>query len=97
MPTAQQFFDESRAYLGQQKARILRADPPQRITGPPNELDRFTLDADIMDQRVMMDYFVVRQPAGGATAAARLLANRLAETRKEAERIARSMTISKRQ
>jgi hypothetical protein len=96
VPTAQQFFDESRTYLGQQKAKILRTDPPRRMTGPPNEVDHFTLDADVMNQRVLMDYFIVRQAQGGATMAARVLPTRLSETRKEVERIARSVTITKR-
>jgi hypothetical protein len=38
---------------------------------------------------------VVRQTAGGATLAARLLPNDLAAVRKEAERIAKSVTVAK--
>ena len=46
-------------------------------------------------QRVVMDYYVVRQPRGGAVLAARLLAADLVTVRKEVNQIARSITITR--
>jgi hypothetical protein len=95
VPTAAQFLNESRTWLGQQKARVFRTEPPRRLQNAPQALDQFALEAEVARQRVVMEYFVVRQPSGGATIAARLLPSDLAAARKEVERIARSVRITR--
>jgi hypothetical protein len=94
LPSAAQFLAESRDYLQKQKAKLLRVYPPQRLQGPPQELDRFALDIEMAGQGATMEYFVARQAQGGATLAARLLPATLAEMQKEVDRIARSVTIT---
>ncbi len=93
VPTAAQFLAESRGYLEQQKAKVLAARAPRRLTGAPHELEQFSLEIEAMGQRAVMDYYAIRQPGGGATLAARLLPADLTELRKEVERIARSIQI----
>ena len=95
VPTGAQFLGESRTYLGGQKARVLRADAPRPLRGPPRELEQFGLEVEVLGQRVQMDYYVVRQAQGGATLAARLLPNDLTAVRKEVEGIARSLTVTR--
>jgi hypothetical protein len=95
VPAAAQFSTESRNYLQQQKAKVLRVDAPRRIQGPPREMDYFAIDIETMNQRATMDYYVVRQAEGGAVLAARLLPNDLAKLRKEVEAMARSVTITR--
>jgi hypothetical protein len=95
VPTGAQFLAESRTYLEGQKAKVLRADPPRALQGPPQELAQFGLEVDVMGQRVEMDYYVARQARGGATLAARLLPRDLAAVRKEVEGIARSLTVTR--
>jgi hypothetical protein len=96
LPTAAQFMKESRTWLGQQKARVLRLDNPRRLQNAPRSLDHFAIDAEVARQRVWLDYFVVRQQGtGGATLAARLMPKELAGLRKEVEGIARSVRITK--
>jgi hypothetical protein len=95
VPTGDQFLAESRTYLVGQKAKVLRADPPRALQGPPQELAQFALEVDVMGQRVLMDYYVARQARGGATLAARLLPRDLAAVRKEVEGIARSLTVTR--
>ena len=94
-PTGAQFLIESRAFLQQQKATIVLIDPPRRIQGSPHELEQFAIEADVAGQRVLMDYYAARQARGGATMAARLLTTDQAAVKKEVERIARSVVITR--
>lgn len=94
VPTGPQFLNETRAYLEKQKAKILRVYPPQRLQNPPHDLEHFSLDVELAGQRALMDYFVLRQPKGGATIAARLLPADLANLQRDVDRIARSVTIT---
>jgi hypothetical protein len=93
VPTGAQFLAESRDYLQQQKAKILRVEALRRLSGPPQELERFGLEIEVMGQKAVMDYYIVRQPAGGATLAARLQQTDLANLQKDVERIARSVQV----
>jgi hypothetical protein len=96
VPTGTQFLDESRKYLQQQKAKILRVEEPGQLQIAPQELERFALDVEVNSQKVQMDYYVARQgKLGGATLAARLLPTDLAALRKEVEAIARTVTITR--
>jgi hypothetical protein len=95
VPTGSQFLTESRDYMVQQKAKILRVEPPRRLQAAPREVEQFAFDAEVGKQRVLLDYYVVRQSKGGATLAARLLPSDLTGLRQEVERIARSITITK--
>jgi hypothetical protein len=95
VPTGVQFLAESRTYLEGQKAKVLRADPPRALQGPPQELEQFGMEVEVMGQRVEMDYYVARQSPGGVTLAARLLPRDLAAVRKEVEGIARSLTVTR--
>ncbi|HEX5269740.1 MAG TPA: hypothetical protein VFW33_04595 [Gemmataceae bacterium] len=95
-PTGAQFLAESRDYFASQKAKVYRADPPQRVRGGTGELEHFTIDVEVKNDRVLMDYYVARQDNGGATLAARLLPGaELAAVQKEVERIAKSVTVTK--
>jgi hypothetical protein len=94
-PTGAQFLNESRDFLVQQKARIVRIDPPQTVqTNPPRE--RFGLDVELNGQKFSMDYHLTRQPNGGAILAARLLSGDQKALRSEVERVARSVAFTKR-
>jgi hypothetical protein len=93
-PTAAQFLTESRTWLGRQKARVWKIQPPRRLQNSPHLLDHFAIDAELARQRVALDYYVVRQAKGGATLAARLLPKDAAALRKEVERLARSVRIT---
>jgi hypothetical protein len=97
VPTGPQFFQESRAWLVQQKATVLRADGSRTLQGPPHSLENFSLDVDASRQRFLMDYFVIRQAAGGATLAARLLPADQANLQRDVLRIARSVQITRKQ
>jgi hypothetical protein len=94
VPTAAQFLTESRTWLVQQKAKILRVEPPRRLQRAPYELDQFALEVNVARQRVLLDYYVIRQAKGGGTLAARLLPRDLSSLRKEVEKIARSVRIT---
>jgi len=94
VPTAAQFLQETRSWLSKQKATVRRIEAPRRLQGSPYILDRFTLEADLARQRMLLEYYVVRQARGGATIAARLSAADRTKVRQDIERIARSVRIT---
>src|SRR5207249_12115905 len=65
---------------------LLRADQPRRLQGRPQELEHFSLEVEAASQRVLMDYYVIRQAQGGAVLAARMLPNDLAACGRPAPR-----------
>jgi hypothetical protein len=95
-PTGAQFLAESRGWLEKQKARLLRAEPPRRVQDNP-PLEQFALEAEMGGQKFLMDYYVSRQAQGGVTLAARLPSGDVSALRREVERIARSVTVTRRQ
>ena len=90
VPTADAYLAEARAQLEKQKARITRIQPPQRVAAG---LERFGLEAELSGQKFVMDYYIARQPTGGAAIAARLLPNNLGAVQREVEEIARSVRL----
>ncbi len=94
VPTAAQYLAESQAYFEKQKARARQADAPQRVQAAPREVERFALDVESAGPRVWMDYYILRQPGGGATLAARLAEPERDRLRREVERIAKSITLT---
>ncbi len=96
VPTGAQFLTESRDYFKGQKAKVFGSEEPSRVRGGAGELEHFTIDVEVKGDRVLMAYYVAKQDNGGATLAARLLPGaELAAVRKEVERIAKSVTVTK--
>jgi hypothetical protein len=94
-PTATAFLDESRGWLNKQQAKLTKVYTPRRLRSNPS-LDGFALEVKMKDQDLWMDYYVTAQANGSATVAARLLRTDLADLRKEVDRLARSLVITKR-
>lgn len=94
VPSGAQFLTESRRYLTEQKANVLRAEPVQTVRENP-PLEHFSLQTEIAGQKVLMDYYVTRQASGGVTLAARLLPTDLIALQLEVERIARSIEVTR--
>jgi hypothetical protein len=92
VPTAAAYLAESRAWLVQQKAKEFRVESPRRLG---SDVEQFAIEAELGGQRVLLDYYVVRQAAAGATLAARLLPEELGKLRREVEQIARSIQVQK--
>lgn len=95
IPSADNYVKEALADLKERKATVGRVSRPVRLTESPNELDQFHIDAEVGGQRVVMDYLVAHQPKAGATFAARLLQRDRDVLMREVERIARSLTLSR--
>lgn len=95
VPTANAFLEESRGWLVKQKARVSKTYTPRRLRERP-PLDAFALEAELGQQKLWLDYYVTSQAGGGATVAARLNPDGLAELRREAEATAKSVAITKR-
>jgi hypothetical protein len=95
VPTGAQFLTESRDWLQKQKARIVRIVPSQAVQAAPAALEHFALETEMAGQKVVMDYYVARQAAGGVTLAARLLPKDAATLQREVEGIARSLRLTR--
>jgi hypothetical protein len=96
VPTAAQYLKESRDWLEKQKVKVLREEPAKSLPTESGQLDRFALEVEAGGQKLLMDYIVVRQKAGGTTIAARLVENDRTALRAEVERIARSVVVTPR-
>jgi hypothetical protein len=92
--TGSQFLAESRAEMEKLKAKILRTDPPQKLDGKP-PLEHFALEVEVSGQKLVMDYYLVVQANGGVTLAAQLPGKDFAALRREVERFARSIVITR--
>ncbi len=96
VPSAAAFLNESRQFFASRKAKLGRFTQPRRVEGPGRrELENFTQEVEMDGRALLMDYYVLRQAEGGATIAAGLPAKDAAALRKEVERIARSVTITR--
>jgi hypothetical protein len=92
--TGAQFHAEVNQWLSRQKAKVLRSEGPRRVAGAA-ELEHFTAGVELADKPLVLDYYVLRQPNGGATLAARLSPSEAADLQGEIERVARSLTITR--
>jgi hypothetical protein len=92
LPTGPQFQQEARGWLTQQKANVFRMEQSRTLAAG---LDGFAVDAEINKQRIVLDYYVLRQNQGGATAVARLAPADLINLRKDVDRIIKSVQLTK--
>jgi hypothetical protein len=90
-PTAAAFQKEATEFIGKQKGRVLKADPP-RTAGA---VDRFGLDAEIDGHSVRMEYAVSLTRDGGWTLAARLPAATAADHQADLNRILQNCKLTK--
>jgi hypothetical protein len=98
VPTGPQYLQESQNWLTQQKAKVVKSDRPTTLQNPPQALEYFTIEADVKDQRIRLAYYVIRQPLGGATLAARLVPTTdITALERDVQRIARSLQITRKQ
>jgi hypothetical protein len=91
VPGGQQYLNEARSWLEQQKAKILRIEPPRPLGAG---LESFAIDMELNGQKVTMLYLVVRQAQAGATLAARLLTSDRAALQPDVVRLARSLVLT---
>ncbi|MBX9582256.1 MAG: hypothetical protein K2X87_18285 [Gemmataceae bacterium] len=96
VPAAEDYLREVTAFLQKEKAQVAVLATPARVRAEPAALDRFALAATFDKDAARMEYGVLRQADGGATVAARLPQGSAADLRPEADRIIRSLTITKR-
>lgn len=92
LPTGAAYLNESQTYLTkEQKAKILRTDSPRPLTA---QIENLGLDVEIAGKRERMEYYIVRQTAGGAVLAARLSPTEISALGRDVERIARSVQVT---
>lgn len=94
VPTAAQFQKEVHGWLGQQKARIVKLHPIRSVQTNPYAIDQFSIDAQINNAPVLLDYYVLRQSSGGATLAGRYTPSQAARLQRDVERIAQTVALT---
>jgi len=94
VPSAESYLKEATAFLQKEKAKVAVLLAPTRVRPEPGQLDRFSLEAVFEKETARLEYAVLKQSDGGATVAARLPASSN-ELRTDAERIMRSLFITK--
>lgn len=90
VPTGQDFQNEALQTLRSAKVRLHRIDAPRRVG---DGMETFQIEAEDKEGRVILDYYVTRQPTGGATFYARYPEKLAAEAHADVERIARSLRL----
>jgi hypothetical protein len=92
LPSGPQFQQEAKGWLTQQKANVFRMEQSRTLAAG---LEGFAVDAEINKQRIVLDYYVLRQAPGGATAVARLAPADLVNLRKDIDRILKSVQLTR--
>jgi hypothetical protein len=92
-PLASDYLKEAIRDLRDRGAKLTNRIGPDKLA---DGVERFTIDAVLGKEKVVMDYVVVRQDKGAATLAARVPAELREVRMKELERLARSFTITRR-
>ncbi len=93
-PMGDQYLRESKEWMEKQKAKIGAIDPVRRLGSDRGELEHFGLEVTLPTEKVVMDYYVVRQALGGVSIAARLLPAHLTEAKRDVENTARSIAVT---
>jgi hypothetical protein len=94
VPTVVQFQQEVQGWLGQQKARIIKASPAAALQANPYPIDHFAVEAQINGQALLLDYYVVRQNNGGATLSGRYLPAQAANLQRDVQRLAKTIAAT---
>jgi hypothetical protein len=89
-PTGQQFQGEVQAWLQKQSAKIQRTTPLRKGS---DGTEHFSYEVEMEKQKVLLDYRIVRQTAGGAVMAGRLVLEEASALQTDVERIAKSMRL----
>ncbi len=92
VPTAKAFLEEAKKELQERKAKIVNEGKIEKIN---DQLERFTLDTEISDKKVRLDYYIIHQTNGGATLVASSSSEDKSGLSAEVEKIAKSFTVTK--
>jgi hypothetical protein len=92
IPAGSAFQQEVNADLARQKLRVLKLEPARTLVAG---LETFGVEAEANGKRMYLQYFLVRQKAGGAVLTANIQAEGAvgAGLRADVERIARSLVL----
>jgi hypothetical protein len=91
IPTSAEYSKEVQDFFKREKGTILASLTPRSAPG----VEQFAFEVEINKSRVRMDYSIISQSLGGATAAARVPATDREELSRNIERILKSVQITK--
>ena len=76
------------------QGRIVKLSSARSLQTSPYPIDQFGIDAQINNQPVFLDYYVVRQSKGGATLSGRYAPAQATALQRDVERIAKSIALN---
>ena len=94
VPTPAQYLAEARTFIEQQRGKLYGMQPARDLRAEPY-LARFALEAEMGGQRLLLDYYILKQRDAGATLMARMLPDAVKGLRPGIERIAKSVVVTK--
>lgn len=95
-PTVNALRADAKSFLDSKKATGVSYSTPRRLTGTgARDLEQFHIEATFENRTLRMDYYVLRQTEGGATIAASLPDRDASRLQPEVERLARSLTLTR--
>jgi hypothetical protein len=92
-PAAGQFLAESREFLQNEKARVVRVEQPAAVQGAAG-LERFVLEAEAEGRKILRVYYILRTQQGGVLIAADLSPTD-PEAPRDLDRLVRSLTLTR--
>lgn len=94
-PEPAQFLREADAFVKEQKGRVLGTQAPRELQAGAQAVQHFAIEAELSGQKILLDYYSLRQAEAGATIAARILPADIQILRPQIERFARSIVLAK--
>jgi hypothetical protein len=94
-PSGSEFFSQTRTELQRRGLRIIREEAVRRAQNGTRDIEQFSMYVEEKGRDFILAYFVIRQPEGGATIAARLPAKDQAALERDVANIARSVAIER--
>ncbi len=92
-PTARQLQAEVADWMRKEQLRLVRSTSPRSLQAGTERIDQFDLEVEQGKEAWKLDYYLVRQAAGGVAAAGRYPLANAAAMQKDAERIVRSIRL----
>jgi hypothetical protein len=93
VPPVATFQKEVASSLNKQNMKVLKTEKPRTVVAG---VDTFQVEAESAGKRIYLQYFLIRQPTGGAVLTANLQQSDLTALQQDVERIARSIVITSR-
>jgi hypothetical protein len=95
LPSSSQYLKEVQGWLARQRGSVTQIEPIRPIAAVPGNAERFIIRARVEGKETVLNYSLLRQPAGGAILAARLNPAEVQTLEKDLDRMLKGMRITR--